>query len=158
MDKKIFEKVAHSFSYGLYVIGSASETSVATIIANWVTQVSFGPPLFAASIETESTMNNHIKRSKFYTINILSSENKELARALLKPSVPVGNTINGKEFSLSPGGGPYLKDALAAVECQVISSIVAGDHTIFVGEVVDAIALKEGDPLTLKEIGWRYYR
>jgi flavin reductase (DIM6/NTAB) family NADH-FMN oxidoreductase RutF len=158
MDKKTFEMVADSFSYGLYVIGTSNGTSVVTIIANWVTQVSFRPPLFAASIETESNIKNHIERSGYFTINIVPSQHKELARAFLKPQVPVGNAINGKEFSLSPSGSPFLKDALTAVECKVLNSVVAGDHTIFVGEALEAVAMKEGDALTLKEMGWRYYR
>jgi hypothetical protein len=32
------------------------------------------------------------------------------------------------------------------------------DHSILVSEAVEAVALIEVDPLTLREMGWRYYR
>ena len=31
---------------------------------------------------------------------------------------------------------PTIKDCLVSIECKVINQFIAGDHTIFVGEVV----------------------
>ncbi len=47
-------------------------------------------------------------------------------------------------------GVPTVKGALANVVCKVHSSQVAGDHTLFIGEVQD-IVLQDGTPLTFFE-------
>ena len=42
-------------------------------------------------------------------------------------------------FKLETGitGAPLLQDALASLDCRVVSTHTAGDHTLFVGQVVD---------------------
>jgi flavin reductase (DIM6/NTAB) family NADH-FMN oxidoreductase RutF len=68
----------------------------------------------------------------------------------------VDNKFGDAEFTLSPNGLPVLKDALAWFECRLRESVKLGDHTIFVGEVVEAGVQREGEPLTLAETGFKY--
>ena len=42
------------------------------------------------------------------------------------------------------------------LECRVAGELPAGDHTVFVGEIVEAGALREGEALTMRETGFRY--
>ena len=55
---------------------------------------------------------------------------------------------------------PYLKQAAAYLECQLVDIIdIGGDHDIVVGEVIGAGVIKPGetsDTLTLPDIGWSY--
>jgi flavin reductase (DIM6/NTAB) family NADH-FMN oxidoreductase RutF len=48
-------------------------------------------------------------------------------------------------------GAPVLSDAAAWLECEVRQEVVLGDHTLFVGEVVDCGASDEGAPLLRTE-------
>ena len=156
MDEKSTERALQAIPYGLYVLGSLKGKTVATIVANWITQVSFRPPLIAVAIEDDSKMRLYVERSHFFSINILPAGGTETAKFFVKPVEPVANKINGKEFFLSSNGLPFLKDAVASLECRVVSTHSAGDHVIFVGEVTDSVAIVEGDALTLKETGWKY--
>ena len=54
--------------------------------------------------------------------------------------------FDGIAYTLSPLGLPPLDDALAHVECVIVSAYPEGDHTIFVGRVERARA-GGGDPL-----------
>lgn len=56
----------------------------------------------------------------------------------------------------STTGCPIVGDALAWVECRVIGFHEYGDHSVVVGEVVEAGLKRESEPLTLKEIGAKY--
>src|SRR5438552_829037 len=58
----------------------------------------------------------------------------------------------------APGanGCPILEDALGYLECRVAGELPAGDHTVFVGEIVEAGVLREGEALTMRETGFRY--
>ena len=47
-------------------------------------------------------------------------------------------TIGGITFSIGKSGSPILDNAMAYLEFSVQNSIVCGDHTIILGEVVEA--------------------
>ena len=48
-------------------------------------------------------------------------------------------------------GAPIIDGSLAYFDCRVIGRYPGGDHTIFVGEVVDAGWLDDGEPLIFHE-------
>jgi flavin reductase (DIM6/NTAB) family NADH-FMN oxidoreductase RutF len=79
-----------------------------------------------------------------------------IASAFFKHVEPEGGKLGGVEFSLSPNGLPVLQPALAYFECRLRDKVAIGDHTIFVGEVVEAGVQREGEPLTLAETGFKY--
>ncbi len=160
MERTTRDHVLQQFPYGLYVIGTANGPTVSTIVANWVTQVSFTPPLVAVGIEEDSRMRAKIEEAGFFAVNLLPAKEMAVARAFLKPRESSGDEINGRQFVRARNGMPFLKDALASIECRVVSSSRTGDHVLFVGEVTDASARHRGrgEVLTLKETGWRYHK
>jgi flavin reductase (DIM6/NTAB) family NADH-FMN oxidoreductase RutF len=144
--------------YGLYVVGAKSEDGIHSIIANWVGQVSFKPVLLSIAIERNSEMRSYIHMSNLFSLNMLSSGSKHIAKLFLKRSKHTGTTINGQEVVLTKNGVPLIKEAVASLELRVVNSIETGDHTLFVGEVIYWVAHSRADILTLKETGWKYSR
>jgi flavin reductase (DIM6/NTAB) family NADH-FMN oxidoreductase RutF len=145
--------------YGLYVIGSKHGDVPATMIANWVTQVSFHPPSVAVAIERDSRMHEYIKSSGLFSVNILAAGGKETAKAFLKGPEEVDGKIGGFPYVRGKGGTPFLEVAAAAFECVVVGDRDTGDHVLFIGEVTDAFVAARGDDvLTLKDTGWKYSR
>jgi flavin reductase (DIM6/NTAB) family NADH-FMN oxidoreductase RutF len=143
--------------YGLYVVGSLRDGNPVTMIANWVTQVSFHPPCVAIAVENSSKMRRYIESSNFFCVNILPAGATGTAKAFLKSPEAVHTTIAGKEFSRGKNGTPFLHEASASIECRVRAALPSGDHMLFVGEVVDAAAGgKTDEVLTLRETGWKY--
>jgi flavin reductase (DIM6/NTAB) family NADH-FMN oxidoreductase RutF len=53
-------------------------------------------------------------------------------------------------------GTPVLADALGWLECRLLTTVPAGDHTVALGEVLAAGVEREGEPLTLQEAGFKY--
>jgi flavin reductase (DIM6/NTAB) family NADH-FMN oxidoreductase RutF len=152
-------RVLEQIPYGLYVVGSLNGPVPATIVANWVTQVSFSPPWVAIAVEADSRMREYIGRSGFFSVNILPSGGREMAKAFLKGPEAKEGTIGGKAFEGAKNGTPFLADASASFECSVVRTLEVPDHVVFVGEVVDAVLRREGsEVLTLRETGWRYNR
>ena len=45
-------------------------------------------------------------------------------------------------------GCPILSDCLAYLECEIEANYRPGNHTLFIGKVIDAGVLAEGSPLT----------
>jgi flavin reductase (DIM6/NTAB) family NADH-FMN oxidoreductase RutF len=158
LDKSTRNKILSKIPYGLFIVGSKRRESVSAIIANWITQVSFEPPLIAFAVEFDSNTHHFIDESKYFSLNMLPVGSKVFAKAFLKKTRHIGSTINEKEFTISKHGLPFLRDASDSLECKVVDSTRVGDHVLFVGEVIDGVSNGNGGILTLKETGWQYSR
>ena len=156
-DESAVTKALQKIPYGLYVVGSLRDGVPATMIANWVMQVSFHPPCVAIAVEQDSKMRKHIESSGFFSVNILPAGSTMTAKSFLKSPEAQDGMIAGREFVAAPNGTPFLKDAGASFECRVVNTVPAGDHLVVIGEIVDVAVRQEGnDVLTLRETGWRY--
>src|SRR4051812_42260846 len=129
-----------TFPSGLYVIGSRAGDRRNGMTANWVTQVSFDPKLVAVSIEKEALTHQLISDGGSFTVNTVDREDRAIVRKFTKP-VEVddsAHTLNGFPFHDGPStGAPVLDQAVAFIECEVRNTVDAGDHAVFVGEVVN---------------------
>lgn len=158
VDRKEGRRVLSRFHYGLYIIATKGGNLPDAMIATWVSQVSFVPQLVAVAIEVNSHMLQNLEESGYFSINLVPAGGKEIAASFLKPRKSTKNTVGGREFTSLSNGSPFLRDASACVECRIRQRIESGDHTIIIGEVVDARTQKEGDVLTMQETGWQYQR
>src|SRR6266567_4346004 len=153
MDPALKKQVLRTFTYGLYAVSCADEGEVNIFTANWLTQVSFDPPLLAVSIENASKSLPMILRSRIFTVNVLRTGARELAGKLGKSAIQHPDKLAGIDFELGANGCPILHDALAWVASEVRRTTEAGDSTLIVAEVVDVGVLGEGQPLTMAEAG-----
>ena len=156
MNQNLKKQVLRTFTYGLYAVSCANEGEVNIFTANWLTQVSFDPPLLALSIENNSKSLPMIFQSQKCTINVLRSGDRELAGKLGKSALQHPDKLNSISFHLGLNGCPILTDALAWVACDILNTIGAGDSTVLIAEVNDVGLLAEGLPLTMAEAGFRH--
>jgi flavin reductase (DIM6/NTAB) family NADH-FMN oxidoreductase RutF len=156
MDPKQKKQVLRTFTYGLYAVSCANEGEVNIFTANWLTQVSFDPPMVAVSVENISKSLPMILRSRKCTINVLRSGDRELAGTLGKSALQHPDKLVNIAFHLGLNGCPILDDALAWVACEVRNTLEAGDSTLIIAEVIDVGMLGEGQPLTMAEAAFRH--
>jgi flavin reductase (DIM6/NTAB) family NADH-FMN oxidoreductase RutF len=140
MDTEAKKTTLRMIPYGLYVLtatGREGWMSAATV--NWVTQASFTPPLVAVGVKTDSQTHELIDDSKAFVLNVIAKGDNGVAFTFFKPAPVAGNTIGGESFTLGAEvKAPVLDKAPAHVECKVVDAVKRGDHTLFVGEVVNA--------------------
>ena len=142
-----------TFPSGLYVIGSRAGDRRNGMTANWVTQVSFDPKLVAVSIEKEALTHQLISDGGSFTVNTVDREDRAIVRKFTKPVEvdATASTLNGFPFHDGPStGAPILDQAAAFIECEVRNTVDAGDHTLFVGEVVNAGFQKDEETPVLR--------
>ncbi len=163
MDPQMKKQVLRTFTYGLYAVSCVDEGEVNAFTANWLSQVSFEPPLIAVSVENKTRSLPMILHSGAFVVNVLRTDgqdgakpNRALAGQLGKSALKVPDKLTGVEYTPGPGGAPILREALAWVACEVRHTVEAGDSTLVVGEVVDVGILGEGQPLTMNEAGFRH--
>lgn len=156
MDANTKKKVLRLIPYGLFVATSRADQKFGAGTINWVTQTSFAPPLVVAAIKADSSLNEVITASRAFALHLLGKNQKDLATAFFKGAQPEGDTLNGFRFESGVTGSPILLDAPAWFECRVVEELRRGDHTIFVGEVVEAGSRRDEEPLTLRDTGFFY--
>ena len=156
MDPNLKKKVLRTFTYGLYAVSCADGGEVNIFTANWLSQVSFDPPLLAVSVEYISKSLPMILRSRIFTINVFRSGERELAGQLGKSALQRPDKLATVAFHLGANGCPILDNALAWVACAIRHTVEAGDSTLIVAEVEDVEMLSEGQPLTMAEAGFRH--
>tara|TARA_Y100001968_G_C19433724_1_gene758460 strand:- start:670 stop:1152 length:483 start_codon:yes stop_codon:yes gene_type:complete len=150
--KVLLRKIPH----GLFICGVRDGDEINGFTASWVTQGSFEPPLVVIAVRSEGSSHSIIQKTKLFSLNVLREDQKDLAAIFFKPQKGLGGRFESTSFSFGTYGLPILDDAIGGIECQVIGDVVHGDHSIFVGEVMTASLIKDGDSLNLSSTGWNY--
>lgn len=160
MDAQAKKTALRMIPYGLYVLtGEAADGRVAAATVNWVTQASFEPPLVAVGVKKDSGAHEIVKQSRAFVLNVLGKGQQGLAFKFFKSLAREGDTIGGEKFTKGASGAPVLASTIAAIECKLVETVERGDHSLFVGEVVEvrlpsAPAGRADDAtLVLKDLG-----
>lgn len=164
MDPQTKKTVLRMIPYGLYVLtAETKEGQIAAATINWVTQTAFDPPLIVVGVKSDSGAHSIIKTAGAFALNILGKNQAPTAYAFFKSATKEDGEINGESVRIGSTGAPIIESAPAYVECRLVETFEKGDHSIFIGEVVDA-GLKEaieGRPddltLTLKDLGEKVF-
>jgi flavin reductase (DIM6/NTAB) family NADH-FMN oxidoreductase RutF len=158
MDQQAKKTVLRQFSYGLYAVTAAHAGERGVFTANWLSQASFEPPLVMVSVERDSSTLPLIRASGRFAICPLAADQRELAGALGRPRARAGDKYAANDLAVieTAEGVPVLAETLGYVVCRVQSAVEAGDSVVFVGEVVEARVLDEGEPLTMRAAGFRH--
>ena len=137
---RLRRRVLWSLPYGLYVVGSRAGERRNGMTINFVSQVSMNPKLMGIGVEAEAVTHELITEGGIFALNTISREDRAIVRKFTKP-VEVdaeASTLNGFPFHDGLTGAPILDQAVAYVDCEVRQALDLGDHTLFIGEVVDA--------------------
>ncbi len=126
--------------YGLYALGSRAGDRRNLMTINWVTQVSFDPKLVGVGVEKPALTHELVAEGRVFTLNTIARGDRAIVRKFTKPCEwdPAASTLNG--FAVHDGvtGAPILDQAPAYLDCEVRQAVDVGNHTFFIGEVVDA--------------------
>jgi flavin reductase (DIM6/NTAB) family NADH-FMN oxidoreductase RutF len=156
LDPAARKTVLRLFTYGLYALGTAHEDEIGLATVNWLTQVSFEPPLLALSVENDSHSIGLVRASGVFAISVFGEEQREEAGALGKRWKLRPEKVEAAPYRRGATGCPILIDSLGAVECRVTGELPAGDSTLFLAEVLNAEVLHDGQPLTMAAAGFRH--
>jgi len=113
--------------------------------------------MLVVAVENASKTIGMIRNAHHFAINLLLSSQRDLAGKLGRSAEQAPQKLKGIKTKPAPlSGAPILVDALGWVECRVVATLPAGDHTLVLGEIVNAGVEHDGEPLTLKDAGFKY--
>ena len=143
-------KALYKLSYGLYVVCSKKGDRLNGQIANTVFQITSEPPAIAVSINKNNLTHEFIKESKVLAVSVISQDTplSFIGHFGFKSGRDI-DKLEDISYRTDKTQTPVLTDnALAYLEARVIQEVDVGTHTIFIGELVGADVLREGEPMT----------
>jgi flavin reductase (DIM6/NTAB) family NADH-FMN oxidoreductase RutF/rubredoxin len=143
-------KALYKLGYGLYIVCSKKGKQFNGQIANTVFQITSQPPTIAVSINKSNLTHEFIEQSQVFTASVLAQDTPLafIGHFGFKSGRDI-DKLKGINYKLGETKAPVVTDhALAYLEAKLKKEVDVGTHTIFVGELVGAEVIKEGEPMT----------
>ena len=148
LDPMDYRSIIGHFPTGVTVITTAAGEEMQGMTANAVTSLSLDPLLVLVCIDKDSHTHRVLEHGGVFAVNILGEHQEEVSRLFARHAEPELGSLRGQRFVLGETGAPILEDCLAFLECRVAYVHEGGDHSIFLGEVVDGRVMRaDVDPL-----------
>jgi flavin reductase (DIM6/NTAB) family NADH-FMN oxidoreductase RutF len=143
IDAQDYREVLTRFATGVTVVTTLERTEEdggqpwGTTV-NSFTGISLDPPLVMVSIGRERSIHPIIERTGRFGVNILGEGSEAISDCFAgAPSALPRSAFCNAEYQLGAAGLPVLEQAIAYLACDVETSIEAGDHTMYLGRVIE---------------------
>ena len=142
------DKALGRISGGLYIITAQKGDIKGAMLASWVSQASFQPLGLTIAVAKDRAIESLMHVGDRFVLNVLEEGNYQaLMKHFLKRFPPGADRFAGVKTQAAENGSPILTDALAYMECHVISRMELTDHWI-VYATVDNGRVSKPDALT----------
>jgi flavin reductase (DIM6/NTAB) family NADH-FMN oxidoreductase RutF len=148
-DSRQYRDAVGMFATGITVVTARAGGFGHGMTANSFTSVSLDPLLVLVCVLRDAVMHKALDDVGRFGVSVLGAGQEDLARYFSDPARPMGMAQFGP-IDWRPGpvtGAPLLDGALASLECDVEATFPGGDHTVFLGRVLEVELGEAGGPL-----------
>jgi flavin reductase len=150
-----FRHALGAFATGVTVITTRGEDHLFGMTANAFTSVSLDPPLVLICVIKGTTGAEVIERNAAFAVNILGAKQEAISRYFASKDRPRGlDAFHEIPHSTVVTGCPIIDGAAGFLDCRLHAAHDAGDHVIFIGEVLALAHHPDVEPLVYH--GGRY--
>lgn len=129
--------VFREFSSGVTVASTRADGVLHAMTANAFCSVSLDPPLVLLCVAHSARFHAAVIDAGHWAVSVLSAHQADLASRFATPGRNLEHQFDGVEHAVGDvTGAALLSGAAAWLECRTQQAVVAGDHTILIGEVV----------------------
>jgi 3-hydroxy-9,10-secoandrosta-1,3,5(10)-triene-9,17-dione monooxygenase reductase component len=139
-----FKRVMSRFPTGVVVVATSCAGRLHGMTVNSFTSVSLDPLLLLFCASRTSTTWPYLRVARRFAVSVLGAGQEEAGRVFADRG---DDRFGAVSWSYNRSGQPILDDAIAWFDCAIEGIVVAGDHDIVVGRVLDAQERPDGDPL-----------
>lgn len=154
IDDAQFKAALSHFASGVTVVTTEHEGKRYGMTVASFASLSLHPPLVLVCVEKSVKTHEAIAASGKFGVSILAQEQTDISAKFASRS---DDKFAGVDVILGELGVPLIANSLTTLECTLRETLPGGDHTIFVGEVVDS-KTREGIPLLYFRSGYREMR
>jgi len=146
-----FKKAMGRWASGVTVVTAEHNGVRHGMTVSSFSSVSLDPPLVLICIGKAAPTHDIIKKGERFVANVLADSQEAIS---LRFAMKHDDRFEGVALRSGQLGVPIIDGCLAAIECRLHETLPGGDHTIFVGEVVNA-EISDGSPLLYFQGGHR---
>lgn len=146
-DSSISEALSN-LTHGVYVLATRRGHETSAMTASWVTKASERPPCVVVAVREGRYTRERIIESGTFALSVLREDQVNAATYFSETSGEYHDKFQGVPYGLTPTGSPYLLDSLSYLDCKVLDTARAGDHTLLIGEVTAGETFGHDEPLT----------
>ena len=134
----------------LYVMTASRGRASGAVLASWVQQVSYEPPLVSVAIPRGRGIAPLIRDSRAFALSQIHPDDRLLPRRLRLTDDRDWTVLDTIPHETLATGSPCIKAAMAVLDCQVLRHLdVEADHELYIGHVV-AGRIYTAEPCALK--------
>jgi flavin reductase (DIM6/NTAB) family NADH-FMN oxidoreductase RutF len=150
-----FRSTVGAFATGVTVITTRGPDHLYGMTANAFSSVSLEPPLVLVCVISDTEGSRNITSNGIFAVNVLSEQQEPISRYFAGKERPRGlDAFAEIPHREAVTGAPVLEGAAAFLDCRLAATHDAGDHQIFVGEVLALDVDPDAAPLVFH--GGRY--
>ncbi len=138
---------------GVAIVTARAGDAIHGMTVSAFAEVSLAPPLVLVCADKASNTHPVIARGGVFALNVLAADQAELSN-LFASKRDEERRFVGLDYETGATGAPLLRGVLATLDCRVRAAHEAGDHVIYVGEVVDC-RRSDREPLVYWAGGYR---
>ncbi|MFZ5980179.1 MAG: flavin reductase family protein [Candidatus Zixiibacteriota bacterium] len=139
MAVKDIKKVLRKLEYGVYVVSMGKGNEGNAFTASWVTQVSSEPPMVMIAVNNKHKSTPILKEQGAFVINLVGRDHESVAKKYYGPAEGGYEKLKTADVHESPATKtPLLNGMEGFLDCQIVETVLTGNHTIFIGEVLAA--------------------
>jgi flavin reductase (DIM6/NTAB) family NADH-FMN oxidoreductase RutF len=132
-------RVMSQFSSGVTIVTALRDGIKHAMTATAVCSVSLVPPLILVCVSRSSRFHAAVTEADAWCVSLLSANQERLARHFANKGRDLLSQFDDVPYTPSPlSQTPLIDGALAWMECVTYGQYDGGDHTIVVGELVQA--------------------
>jgi flavin reductase len=156
---KEFRSALGAFATGVTVITTGGEEHAYGMTANAFSSVSLDPPLVLVCAKIGAEGSKHIDRNGCFAVNILAVDQEPLSRYFSSKDRPRGrDAFRDVPHRTEVTPSPILEGVVAYLDCRLHETHTAGDHEIFIGEVLALRTNPDISPLLFYGGGYGFLR
>ncbi len=146
--------VLRRFPHGVAVVTVDADGQQLGLTVDSLVSLSVEPPLVAVAIGRDAALHELLRDAGGFGISLLGAGQAQLAQHFARgvPPIALWHGIAAREGA---SGAALLDGALGWLECRLVDELEVGDHTLFVGEVLQAELGGPGLPLVHHESAFR---
>jgi flavin reductase (DIM6/NTAB) family NADH-FMN oxidoreductase RutF len=158
VDGDAFRAAMGQFPTGVTIVTSRHGDDLHGMTANAVASVSLNPPLVLVCIDKAADSHDIVDGAGAFALNILAQGQEGLSQQFAVKEGASSHDIGDVPHHARATGAPIIDGSVAYLDCRIVERFPGGDHTIFVGEVVDAGRLSDAEPLVYHRGAYRGLR
>lgn len=145
IDQEAFKEALRGWASGVTVVTSRSGDKTHGMTVSAFSSVSADPPLILVCANQSSTTHDLIEEGGVFAVSILASHQQDVS-SVFASSKHEGSRLQQVRWTAGETGAPLIDEAVASLECAVVSAHREGSHTIYVGHV-QAVHTTDAEPL-----------